>query len=137
MAGYSSTPLNRKLGIRDGIRMHVRNAPDGYFDWIAPLPEHVTIASRLGRNLDMIHVFTRRASELAANIERYKRAIRPDGMIWISWPKQAAKVPTDVTEDVVRRIALPHELVDIKVCAVDAVWSGLKLVIRKSARPPR
>ncbi|WP_420644475.1 DUF3052 domain-containing protein [Candidatus Leptofilum sp.] len=102
--------------------MYAKNPPQNYLALIAPLPEKVTILSRLSTELDMIHFFTKSKKELV------------NGMIWVSWPKKSAKVPTDVTEDVIRDIILPLGLVDVKVCAVDEVWSGLKLVIRRENR---
>ena len=134
MAGYSATPLVKKLGIKPGFRLYAKNPPENYWELIAPLPDDVQILHCLTRNLDMIHFFTNSRAELAANIETQMKRIRQDGMIWISWPKKAAKLPTDVTEDVIREIILPLGLVDVKVCAVDATWSGLKLVIRKENR---
>ena len=134
MTGYSGTPLVKKLGIKPGFRLYAKNPPENYWELIAPLPDDVQILNRLTRNLDMIHFFTNSRAELAANIETQMKRIRQDGMIWISWPKKAAKLSTDVTEDVIREIILPLGLVDVKVCAVDATWSGLKLVIRKENR---
>lgn len=134
MAGYSGTPLVKKLGIKPGFRLYAKNAPENYEELIAPLPEKVQISQRLTNDLDMIHLFTTSRVELANNIVTFMGHIKQDGMIWISWPKKSAKVPTDVTEDVIREIILPLGLVDVKVCAVDAIWSGLKLVIRKENR---
>jgi len=101
---------------------------------IKPVPEKVLILKRLGSELDMIHFFTKKKSELISNIGTQIKKIKQNGMIWISWPKKASKVPTDITEDVIREVILPIGLVDVKVCAVDDVWSGLKLVIRKKNR---
>jgi hypothetical protein len=134
MAGYSGTPLVKKLGIKPGFRLYAKNPPENYEELIAPLPDGAQILRRLSDELDMIHFFTTSRAELAANIETFMDHIKPDGMIWISWPKKASKVPTDLTEDVVREVILPLGLVDVKVCAVDATWSGLKLVIRKENR---
>lgn len=134
MAGYSGTPLVKKLGIKPGFRLYAKNPPENYGNLIAPLPEKVQIFRRLTNDMDMIHFFTTSRVELANNIETFMGHIKQDGMIWISWPKKSAKVPTDVTEDVIREIVLPLGLVDVKVCAVDAIWSGLKLVIRKENR---
>lgn len=134
MAGYSGTPLVKKLGIKPGFRLYAKNQPANYLELIAPLPDGVQMLRRLTRDLDMIHFFTSSRVELAAHIEMYLNRIKPDGMIWVSWPKKASKVPTDVTEDVIREVILPLGLVDVKVCAVDATWSGLKLVIRKENR---
>lgn len=134
MTGYSGTPLVKKLGIKPGFRLYAKNPPANYSELIAPLPEKVNILRRLSNELDMIHFFTTSRAELANNIGTYINRIKQDGMIWISWPKKASKVPTDMTEDVIREIILPLGLVDVKVCAVDATWSGLKLVIRKENR---
>jgi hypothetical protein len=133
-AGYSGTPLVRKLGIRPGHRMAVIDPPAGYGRLLEGLPETVERLTPRARRLDVVHLFATRASTLRARLPRLTAAIARDGMIWVSWPKKASKVPTDVTEDVVRREALPLGLVDVKVCAVDDTWSGLKLVIRKELR---
>lgn len=133
-AGYSGTPLVRKLGIRSGHRMTVVHAPDGYWELLEGLPEDVERLSSRARNLDLVHLFTRQARELRRSLPRLLEAIARDGAIWVSWPKKASNLATDVTENVVREVALPLGLVDVKVCAVDAVWSGLKLVIRKELR---
>ena len=134
MAGYSGTPLVKKLGIKEGFKIYIKNPPSNYVELISPMPDGVKIIRRLSTELDMIHFFTKSKSELAANIENFMHRIKQDGMIWISWPKKSAKVPTDVTEDVLREVILPLGLVDVKVCAIDEVWSGLKLVIRKEDR---
>jgi len=114
--------------------MYVKNQPDNYLELIAPIPESVTISKRLSGRFDIIHFFTRKESELSSHLKKLMTKIEQDGMIWISWPKKASKVNTDVTEDTIRKIAIPIGLVDIKVCAVNDVWSGLKLVIRKELR---
>lgn len=134
MAGYSGTPLVKKLGVKPGFRLFPKNPPENYAELTAPLPEKVQILRRLSRDLDMIHFFTISRAELANNIETFRDCIKQDGMIWVSWPKKASKVTTDVTEDVIREVILPLGLVDVKVCAVDDTWSGLKLVIRKENR---
>lgn len=133
-AGYSGTPLFKKLGIKPGSRLYVVNPPADYLDLIAPIPDDVIILKRIGKNLDIIHFFSSKRRELENRIQRCIQTIHPDGMIWVSWPKKASKVPTDITEDVIRDVILPLGLVDVKVCAVDAIWSGLKLVIRKELR---
>ncbi|NNE68419.1 MAG: DUF3052 family protein [Pyrinomonadaceae bacterium] len=133
-AGYSGTPLAKKLGIKENHRVYIKNQPEDYLDLVAPLPEKVKLLTRLSSDLDLIHFFTKKQSELRENLSVYLGRIRQDGMIWVSWPKKASKVPTDMTEDVIREVALPLGLVDVKVCAVDEVWSGLKLVIRKELR---
>lgn len=134
MAGYSGTPLAKKLGIKEGYKIYIKNPPPNYMDLISPVPEGVKIIRRLSTELDMIHLFTKSRAELTANIENFMHRIKQDGMIWVSWPKKSAKVPTDVTEDLIREVILPRGLVDVKVCAIDEVWSGLKLVIRKENR---
>jgi hypothetical protein len=134
MAGYSGTPLAKKLGIKPGTLLCVVNAPANYAALLAPLPENVWIVPEAADELDIVHVFVKRRSELVELINVYKDKIKQNGAIWVSWPKKAAKITTDVTEDTVREVALPLGLVDIKVCAVDEVWSGLKLVIRKENR---
>lgn len=131
MAGYSGTPLAKKLGIKEGFKIYVKNPPPNYVELISPVPKDVKIIRRLSTEIDMIHFFTKSRSELAANIENFMHRIKKNGMIWVSWPKKSSKVPTDVTEDVIREVILPRGLVDVKVCAIDEVWSGLKLVIRK------
>jgi hypothetical protein len=134
MAGYSGTPLARKLGIKPGCRLYARHAPANYVQLLEPLPEGVRILQRPSGCLDLVHLFAREASALAAELVDYRQRIAEDGMIWVSWPKKSSEVPTDVTEQVIRDLALPLGLVDIKVCAVDETWSGLKLVIRREHR---
>ena len=134
-AGYSGTPLAKKLGIKPGFRIFADNAPDHYQDLLYPLPDDVAFVKTIESDLDMIHVFTASAKELAAKLKRYLKKIKSNGAIWVSWPKKASKVPTDITEDGIRAIIQKDDvLVDVKVCAVDEVWSGLKLVIRVEKR---
>jgi hypothetical protein len=138
-AGYSGTPLIKKLGIKSGFRIFVENAPESYQQLLAtdaPVSgcDDVVFVTKLEADLDMIHLFTDQARELAAKLKRYRRQIKPDGMLWVSWPKKASKRDTDITEDGIRELALPLGLVDVKVCAVDEVWSALKLVIRRENR---
>ena len=135
MAGYSGTPLAKKLGINAGCRLFVDGAPADYASLLAPLPDDVTFVKKLTSSADVIHLFTKSAAELDAKLRRWRHAISPAAAVWISWPKKASKVPTDITEDVIREVALPMGFVDVKVCAVDETWSGLKLVIRKELRP--
>jgi hypothetical protein len=134
MAGYSGKPLAQKLGIKAGCSIFVDQAPENYRKLVEPLPEGVSIVPRLADKVDIVHVFSSEAKELAKKLKQFKKSIVENGMIWVSWPKKSAGVPTDVTEDVIRDLALPLGLVDVKVCAVDDVWSGLKLVIRKENR---
>ncbi len=132
--GYSGTPLAKKLGIKAGARVFVTGAPNTYLESLAPLPEGVTFEKMVSESINLIHHFTDSRARLQAALAKYRKAMRPDATIWVSWPKKASKVPTDITEDTVREVALPMGLVDVKVCAVDEVWSGLKLVIRKEQR---
>jgi len=133
-AGYSGTPLTKKLGLKSGMRASAVRAPDHYRDLLVPEPESIRWLTVRGRSLDFVHLFVDRERDLARRLPLEMGRIVPAGMIWVSWPKKASRVPTDVTEDVVRRHALPLGLVDIKVCAVDETWSGLKLVIRLENR---
>jgi hypothetical protein len=135
MSGYSGTPLAKKLGIRAGTRLCVAAAPANYPALLEPLPPEVVIGARLSADTDIIHLFVQRRAELARRLPAIRKLMRPDCALWVSWPKRASGVSTDVTEGTVREVALPLQLVDIKVCAVDETWSGLKLVIRRSARP--
>jgi hypothetical protein len=133
-AGYSGTPLVRKLGIKPGARLAILGAPDGFDATLGALPDGVTVTRRLGGSRDVVLVFTTERAALAGRLDALRGAIVPDGMVWVAWPKKASGVPTDVTEDVVRDVVLPAGLVDVKVCAIDATWSGLKVVIRKELR---
>jgi hypothetical protein len=134
VAGYSGTPLVKKLGVKPGMKVVVLGAPDDFAATLGPLPEGVAVATRLGGSKDMVILFTTERAVLEQRLDALRRAIAPDGMVWVAWPKKAAKVPTDMTEDVVREVVLPTGLVDVKVCAIDEVWSGLKIVIRKALR---
>jgi hypothetical protein len=128
-AGYSSTPLVKKLGIKEGFKIRLVNQPDYYFKLLGDMPEDISFTNDKKIKKNFIHYFTRQAKELQRDIVALRNEIEPNGMIWISWPKKASKIPTDITEDVIRNLALSNGLVDIKVCAVDEIWSGLKLVI--------
>ena len=134
MSGYSGTPLARKLGIRPAARMFVRAPPANYAALLAPLPESVQRVRRIDARTDLIHLFATRASALRRELAVARRAMRDDAVIWVSWPKKAAGVDSDISENGVRALALPLGLVDVKVCAVDETWSGLKLVLRVSER---
>jgi hypothetical protein len=134
MAGYSGTPLAKKLGIREGMRLFVENAPRDYRRLVAPLPDDVAIVTRADRETDLVHFFTKERKQLEAALRGWRGKLRDDAVIWLSWPKKSAGVATDVTEDAIREVALPLGLVDVKVCAVDEVWSGLKLVLRREHR---
>jgi hypothetical protein len=133
-AGYSGTPLARKLGLKPGMTVLAVEAPAAYRDLLAPLPDGLQWAVRLGPRVDLVHAFCLRRADLARALGRYREVLAPDAVLWVSWPKKASKVATDITEDVIRELALPLGWVDVKVCAVDAVWSGLKLVVRHGLR---
>lgn len=134
MAGYSGTPLWKKLGLKDGFRVRTTMAPGNYEKLLGPNIPHLLLSARIRNNIDLWHFFTSSRAELSKLLPIMQQCIRRDGMIWVSWPKQSSGVPSSVTEDVVREVALPLGLVDVKVCAVDETWSGLKLVIRKELR---
>lgn len=134
MSGYSGTPLAKKLGIRADARLFVRAAPANYRELLAPVPEGVQTVRRIDVRTDLIHLFATRATALERALTGARRAMRVDAVIWVSWPKKTSGVDSDLSEDRVRALALPLGLVDVKVCAVDETWSGLKLVLRKSER---
>jgi hypothetical protein len=136
MAGYSGRSVVQKLGIKPGFRIFVDGAPASYDEIVGELPADATIASRLKASLDMVHLFAMQAAALRKKLPACREAIAPDGMVWVSWPKKSSGVVTDVTENVVRDTALSLGLVDIKVCAIDDTWSGLKLVIPRDQRTP-
>lgn len=133
-AGYSATPLARKLGINVGTVVVTVAAPAYYAELLEPLPMAAKVTTTPPSNPAFVHVFATKAQELKRQLIRFRNAIVPEGVVWVSWPKKSAKVPTDITEDTIRAVALPLGLVDVKVCAVDETWSGLKLVIRKELR---
>lgn len=138
-AGYSGTPLAKKLGIKPGMRVLVVGYPGDYSALVAPVPEgaEVRMASETPTApVDILHLFTNSRDEVFRILDEARGMIKQDGMIWVSWFKKAAKLPTEITEDTIREAALPLGLVDVKVCAVDEKWSGLKLVIRKELRDP-
>ena len=134
MAGYSDKSLVDKLGIKPGARMALLGAPPGYARTLGPLPEGAVVAKTLRGEFDFIQFFTTKRVDLERRFAALAKALEPAGMLWISWPKQASGVPTDLTEYVVREVALAGGLVDVKVCAVDDTWSGLKLVRRLKDR---
>jgi hypothetical protein len=133
-AGYSGTPLAKKLGIKEGARVAFLQAPDGFEQTVAPLPDGVNVLHRAGKRMDIVLFFTTARAELEKRIEALMAAIAPAGGLWIGWPKRSSGVETDITEDVLREVALPLGLVDTKVCAIDETWSGLRLVIRRERR---
>jgi hypothetical protein len=137
VSGYSGKPLTQKLGIKPGFRIFVAGAPSAYRDIVGELPDGVSIVSGLRAPLDMVHLFATRAAGLKDRLESCRAAIAPDGMVWVSWPKKASGVATDLSDVAVRDTALPLGLVDIKVCAIDETWSGLKFVIPRGLRSGR
>ena len=132
--GYSGTPLARKLGIATNSRVVARHAPGDYARLLEPLPGVVVFETVVSQATDIVHVFAERKASLKTELDALRLSIRPDGVVWVSWPKKASKVPTDITEDTIRELALPLGFVDVKVCAVSEIWSGLKLVVRKELR---
>lgn len=133
-AGYSGTPLPRKLGIKPGHRVSFIHAPAGFAQTLGALPHDVAVADDDAGPLDLAVFFTTRADTLAAAFHRLGPRVHQNGTLWMAWPKKAAKVDTDVTEDVVRAVGLREGMVDVKVCAIDTVWSGLKFVYRVADR---
>jgi len=129
MAGYSGTPLAKKLGIKAGFIINLVNAPEHYFELFTDLPAELEFSDDPEIKKDFIHFFTLQKEEYITLLPALKSQLKPDGMIWASWPKKSSKVVTDITEDIIRNYAIEIGLVDIKVCAVDEIWSGLKLVI--------
>jgi hypothetical protein len=134
MAGYSGTPLIQKIGIKPGHRVLLRNHPASFVKDLGKFPEGAKSADRLSGKADVIVYFTQRLAELEKDFARLSAALVPDGMLWIGWPKKASGRPTDLTEDIVRGVGLEYGLVDVKVCAIDETWSGLKFVIRVKDR---
>jgi hypothetical protein len=137
MAGYSGTPLAQKIGIKAGHRVVLRNHPASFVRDLGKLPEGVEQSDRLAGKANVVVFFTDKLAALESDFSALSRTMESDGMLWIAWPKRASGVPTDLTEDVVRRVALARGLVDVKVCAIDETWSGLKLVIRLKDRPAK
>ncbi len=134
MAGYSGTPLHRKLGLPTVGTVYFRNPPDGYFDALGGIPQSVMVRKRLSGAIDFAHLFAVWQKDLERWLPKARGALKKDGALWLSWPKQSSGVATDLTGNVVRRLGLDAGLVDVKVCAVDDVWSGLKFVYRLSDR---
>jgi len=134
MAGYSETPLQKKLGIKEGFSVFILQPPPHYFDWISPMPPGVKVKTKLAGEIDFIHLFIKEQKVFVKEFNRCKKNLKKDGMMWISWPKKASKVTTDLDENIIREFGLKNGLVDVKVCAVDEVWSGLKFVYRVKDR---
>ena len=133
MAGYSATPLAKKLGLAPGMRVCAIGC-DGYVGLVGAGDLDLALQAKPGATTDLAHLFATRRRELETRLPTLRRALRPDATLWVSWPKKASKVETDIVEDTIREVALPLGFVDVKVCAVDAAWSGLKLVVRKELR---
>ncbi len=134
-AGYSGTPLAKKLGLKAGQQVLLQGeVPPDYLDALAPAPDGLVFVKRLSPGVQLAQLFTTRRAELQERLTQYRQTLGPEAVVWVSWPKKAAKVATDITEHTVREVALPLGFVDVKVCAVDATWSGLKLVVRKVLR---
>jgi hypothetical protein len=134
-AGYSKRSLVDKLGIKTGNRVYLGNAPNGYLSLLGSLPTGARLVESLAAPCEFIQFFVKEKAKLEASFPKLKKALTPDGILWISWPKGASKVPTDLNENIARDIGLYNGLVDVKVCAVDDVWSGLKFVFRLKDRP--
>ena len=134
-AGYSTTPLADKLGFKPGMRVFLADMPASVRDEAQIDKLGLELLAAPSTGIDAAHVFVTERARLDCELNALRQLIAPSGFIWVSWPKQAAKVETDVTEDVIRDVALPLGLVDVKVCAIDETWSGLKLMIRKELRP--
>lgn len=134
MAGYSGTPLLKKLGIKAGYQVYILNPIPDYFDLTSPLPDDVHVMEMLKGEADMIHLFTSSRSSFEKAFLRAKKHLKKTGMIWVSWPKKSSKVPTDLDENIIREFGLTNGLVDVKVCAVNETWSGLKFVFRVADR---
>jgi hypothetical protein len=134
MAGYSKTPLAQKLGIKPGTKVAALNPPPGYRKLLAPLPADVLFTDKPNAGSNFVHLFVRDRRALEKELKHLRKLLDDAGVLWISWPKKASGVTTDITEDVIRDVCLPLGFVDVKVCAVDEIWSGLKLMIRRENR---
>ena len=134
MAGYSATPLAKKLGIGEGFRVLLIDAPPDYRALISPLPASVSFVTSASASTNFVHVFATQRVTLQRLLPGFRKHLPPDALLWISWPKKSSQVPTDVTGNTIREVGLPLGFVDVKVCAVTDVWSGLKLVVRKELR---
>jgi hypothetical protein len=134
MPGYSRTPLPKKLGLKPPLTLVAVDAPREYLSWLGELPAGVRIVSKPRKPTQAAHVFVTKRSVLKQNLVTFRKQLEQNGFVWVSWPKKTSMVETDITEDTIREVALPLGFVDIKVCAVSDIWSGLKLVIRKNER---
>lgn len=136
-AGYSNTPLPRKLGIKEGFKVAFLNPPEGYGRTLGKLPPNVVLVEQPHGSFDIIQFFTRRKAELESRFATLKESLSQNGALWVSWPKRSSRVDTDLNENLVREIGLNSGLVDVKICAVDETWSGLKFVRRLKDRKGR
>jgi hypothetical protein len=134
MGGYSGRPLVEKLGIKPGLCVVAINVPANYRELLGPIPEGVTFSNQVKPESSFAHLFVKKQGELEKALSSLREKIADTGTVWVSWPKRLSRMPTDVTEDVVRAVALPLGFVDVKVCAIDDTWSGLKLMVRRSDR---
>jgi len=134
MAGYSGIPLAQKLGVKAGLTVVTINAPTSYRRLLGTIPEGVTFSDRLKPDSSFVHIFIEKRGALEKRLAVLREKVADTGTVWVSWPKKSSGVPTDVTEDVVRAVALPLGFVDVKVCAIDETWSGLKLMVRRENR---
>jgi hypothetical protein len=134
MAGYSGTPLPQKLGLKPNEQVVLINAPGDYAELLGEIPPGIVFSERMKTGARFVHLFATKRTELKKKLGALRKQLADDGTLWVSWPKKSAGVPTDVTEDVIRAVALPLGFVDIKVCAVDETWSGLKLMVRRTDR---
>jgi len=137
MAGYSKTPLPQKLGIKPGMKVAALNPPPGYRKLLAPLPPGVSFTDRASAGSKFVHLFVKERTTLEKELKRLRKLLDDAGVLWVSWPKKSSGVATDITENVIREVCLPLGFVDVKVCAVDETWSGLKLMIRRENRKAR
>jgi hypothetical protein len=136
MAGYSGTPLTKKLGIKEDSRIVFANAPRGFQQELGALPPRVHFVTRGGKPIDMILLFAKSHSGLKKDFVKLAKRLSPNGMLWVAWPKKSSGVATDLSFNNVQRVGLEAGLVDVKICAVNEVWSGLKFVYRLKDRPP-
>ena len=134
MAGYSGAPLAQKLGIKEGQKVATIGVPVGYRKLLSPLPEKVSFTRELKSGATFLHLFVSDRKAMERELKRLRKLIADNGVLWVSWPKKSSGVTTDVTEDIIREVALPLGFVDVKVCAVDETWSGLKLMVRRENR---
>lgn len=128
-SGYSNTPLAKKLGYKPGFSVAILNAPDHYMELLEELPEDLELSKDSKSKKDLIHLFTKEGDQLAVALPKLRNQLKEDGMLWVSWPKKSSGVASDLDGNAIRALGLSHGLVDIKVCAVDDTWSGLKFVI--------